>query len=152
MTRAHAAVGVALLGVAGWLGWHATGLTYYSKLGPGPGFFPLWLCIALAVLAACVLASALRANDRIPADGFVPPRSGATRIVVVVVALAALVPGLQLLGFRPAMAAFCLVVLLALGCRSPVQIALTVAAGSVGAHALFAEALGVALPAGNLGL
>jgi putative tricarboxylic transport membrane protein len=151
MTRAHTAVGIALLALAGWLGWHAAGLTYYSRLGPGPGFFPLWLCIALAVLAACVVASALRASDGIPGDGFVPPRAGATRIVVVVVALAALVPGLQLLGFRLAMAAFCLVVLLALGCRSPLQIALTMAAGSVGAHALFADALGVPLPAGSLG-
>ena len=151
MTRAHAAMGLALLALAGWLGWHATGLTYYSAIGPGPGFFPVWLCIALGALATSVVVSALRARDAMPGDGFVPPRDGIVRIAAVVLALAVVVPGLDILGFRIAMALFCLAVLLALGCRSPVQFVLTIAAGSFGAHALFADALGVPLPAGSLG-
>ncbi len=151
MTRAHAALGLALLALAAMLGWHATRLTYYSPIGPGPGFFPVWLCVALAALAASVIASGLRSREGIPGGDFVPPRAGVLRIVVVVAALGALVPGLELLGFRLAMAAFCVVILLALGCRSPLQFALATAAGSLGAHALFADALGVALPAGLLG-
>ncbi|MFZ9414660.1 MAG: tripartite tricarboxylate transporter TctB family protein [Alphaproteobacteria bacterium] len=151
MTRAHAPLGLALLALAAWLGWHASRLTYYSSLGPGPGFFPLWLCIALAALAASIVASALRSREQVPGGDFAPPRAGIARLLVVVCALGALVPGLEVLGFRLAMAAFCIVLLLALGCRSPLQFAIATAAGSLGAHALFADALGVALPAGRLG-
>ena len=151
MSRAHAAIGVALLALAAWLGWHASRLTYYSALGPGPGFFPVWLCVALAVLALSVTLSALRARETLPGDDFVPERAGGIRILAVVAALAFVVPGLEILGFRVAMGLFCLAVLLALGCRSPIQIGATVIVGSAGAYALFADALGVALPTGALG-
>ena len=89
--------------------------------------------------------------EQVPGGDFAPPRAGIARLLVVVCALGALVPGLEVLGFRLAMAAFCIVLLLALGCRSPLQFASATAAGSLGAHALFADALGVALPAGRLG-
>jgi putative tricarboxylic transport membrane protein len=149
LTRAHAWVGVALLALAAWLGWHAARLTYSSSLGPGPGFFPRWLCVALACLALVVIAQAFRA----PRAAEDPPAGSALARIAMVVAMLALTgPALDILGFRAAMAGFCLAVMVVLGCRSPAQIAIAVLLGGPGAHLLFAEALGVALPAGRLGL
>jgi len=152
LTRAHAWVGVALLALAAWLGWHAARLTYYSSLGPGPGFFPRWLCVALACLALVVIAQALRAPRAARAGEAGPSGSALARIAMVVAALALAGPALDILGFRAAMAGVCLVVVLVLGCRSPAQIAIAVLVGGPGAQLLFADALGVALPAGWLGL
>jgi hypothetical protein len=49
--RAYQLSGLAALLVAVFLGYQAAGLTYYTRIGPGPGFFPRWLCGVLALLA-----------------------------------------------------------------------------------------------------
>ncbi|TCR62528.1 tripartite tricarboxylate transporter TctB family protein [Bosea sp. BK604] len=151
MTRLHVVAGVIFMLIAAGLGWEATRYSYYSALGPGPGFFPLWLCGALALLAASVIVTARRDGGAVPAD-FWPDRTGLLRIGAVIAALIFVAASMDALGFRLTMLIASLGLLLALGCRSPVQIGLTVIFASFGLSMLFSDYLGVALPSGRFGL
>ena len=42
----------------------AANLAYVSDVGPGPGFFPLWLGVGLIVFAACLIFVAPNAENR----------------------------------------------------------------------------------------
>ncbi|MBL8702431.1 MAG: tripartite tricarboxylate transporter TctB family protein [Alphaproteobacteria bacterium] len=150
MTRGHLVAGLCFMALAAFLGWEATRLSYYSPLGPGAGFFPVWLCVALAALSLAVVLGALRSGAALPAD-FWPDRGGALRVVAVVAGLVFVVLALKPLGFRLTMALLGLELMLALGCRSVLQIAVVVLLGSVGSYALFVDALGLALPVGAFG-
>jgi hypothetical protein len=151
MTRPHLAAGLAFLLLAAFLGWEASRLSYYSSLGPGAGFFPVWLCVALAVLALGVLASAGRGRLAISDARFWPETPALLRILAVLAGLVFVIALLNTLGFRIAMAIFCVWTMLALGCRGPLQIAVVAILGSIGCKALFVDLLGVALPSGSLG-
>ena len=56
--RAHQITGVVFLLIAAFLGYHAVKLRYYTPLGPGPGFFPIWLCAILGLLAVTLFFQA----------------------------------------------------------------------------------------------
>ena len=87
MRLAHRIAGAVLLALALFLGAVAFRLSYYSSLGPGPGFFPLWLCGLLAILALAMIAQATLGGDGpLPVD-FFPDRTGALRIAVAILAL-----------------------------------------------------------------
>jgi putative tricarboxylic transport membrane protein len=151
MARPHLVAGLVFLLLAAFLGREAGRLSYYSSLGPGAGFFPVWLCVVLALLALSVTVNALRGRIA-GVDGRFWPENGALlRIAAVLGGLAFVVATLNILGFRIAMAIFCVWSMLALGCRSPLQIGAVALLGSIGCKALFVEVLGVALPSGILG-
>jgi len=151
MTRPHLAAGLAFLLLAAFLGWEASKLSYYSSLGPGAGFFPVWLCGLLGALSLGVVANALRgrfANGDAP---FWPEATARWRIAAIVAGLVFVVAMLDLLGFQVAMAIFAAWSMLALGCRNALLILAVALLGSIGCKALFVDLLGVALPAGRLG-
>ena len=56
--RAYQLSGLLGLLVAAVLGYQAARLPYYTRIGPGPGFFPRWLCGILALLSLAILARA----------------------------------------------------------------------------------------------
>lgn len=151
MTRPHAVAGVVFLLLSAFLGRESTRLAYYTPLGPGAGFFPVWLCVALALLALIVLAAALRGRLVVGEARFLPAPAALGRVVAIVAGLAIVAATLPVLGFRITMAAFCVGAMLALGAREPVPIVVVALLGSVGCKALFTDALGLALPAGVLG-
>jgi putative tricarboxylic transport membrane protein len=69
--------------------------TYWSATGPGPGFFPFWLGLAMAALAALLLVRAVREND--PGPTWAPRGRGLARLLGVlggVVAFVVLMPWL----------------------------------------------------------
>ena len=151
MRRVHLLSGAAFLLLAAFLGYHTLGLTYYTRLGPGPGFFPRWLCALLAVLALAILARATRSEpDEITAE-FFPDRQGSTRIVVVVAALIAVALSMNMLGFQLAMFAFYLVLLPALGRWGWVETPVLAALGSFATYYLFVRWLSLPLPIGVFG-
>lgn len=118
-------------------------LKIYGILGPGPGFFPVAIGAAL-VIGAIVLF--LRAG-REPSAPFFESADGRGRIARVVVALALLGLGLELVGFRLAVFAFVLAVPRIIGFRRPIAtLALAVILG-FGVATVFERLLGVALPA-----
>ncbi len=149
MRRAHQIAGLAFLALALFLGWHATRLPYYSTLGPGPGFFPVWLCGILTVLALIVLATSLRAADGPAAQPFWPEREAWPALLSVVAGLSLAVLAMGSLGYVATMLAFSLALMVMLGSRSPLAIIAVTLLGSFGTSLVFSRYLKQALPAGT---
>jgi len=124
--------------------------SYSSEDGPGPGFLPFWLGIAIITLALClILVNQLRPKSK-PLDG---PRSwsGASRALTGWLGLMGAVALFPFLGFT-----ICLVLLtlyiMALMERRSLSSAILVALGlGVGFHLIFVVALGLSLPKSPLG-
>ncbi|SFZ86031.1 Tripartite tricarboxylate transporter TctB family protein [Devosia enhydra] len=133
----------------------ASSYPYMDWLGPGSGFFPMWvgsLCL-LAALGMLIFGSSPAGNPPLPTDGeadlaedrtLARMRIGGTIVILVLTGFA-----LQPIGFNIAAAAMITALLLLYGTR-PV---IAVLAGLVGAPAVFFlfAALHVRLPVGPLG-
>jgi putative tricarboxylic transport membrane protein len=134
---------------AGYALTAARSYTYWGAHGPGSGFFPFWLGVALAVLAALFLAAAVRQPD--PGAAWLPDRRGAVRLGVVVGATALFIVLAPLLGMTLATALFLLGLLRFLEghtWRVALGVSLTTAAVN---WAIFTWWLSVPFPVGVLG-
>jgi putative tricarboxylic transport membrane protein len=151
MRRAQQIAGLALLALALFLGWQAAQLSYYSPLGPGPGFFPLWLCILLGILSVAALVNSLRGTPPELATPFWPDRTALVRIGTVIAGLAFVAAAMSTLGFPLTMLVFYGVLAFVLGSRKPVEIVGTALLGSFGVYYAFTRYLSQPLPAGVLG-
>ncbi len=61
--KAEVWVGLAILIYAGIMVWQSISLEYYSKSGPGAGFFPLWINGVLVLLLAAFIISSLKKHS-----------------------------------------------------------------------------------------
>ncbi len=147
--RIHQLSGLALLGLAAALVYGSLQLRYFTSLGPGPGFFPLWLSLVLGVLALVMIAQATLGGD-LPAEA-APDRAGYLRMLAIVAAIAGAALGLDRLGFATTMLVANLFVLFAMGWRRPVPILIVALCGSFGVFHIFTRLLNVPLPAGPFG-
>ncbi len=99
-----------------------TTLVYWhegSTIGPGPGFFPFWICMILAGLSFYwIVQVSIRPGEAIPAD-FFPSRSAALMFGFVFVAMIVFTAIMSKFGFPVAMFLFSLVMVSALGKRTP---------------------------------
>jgi putative tricarboxylic transport membrane protein len=144
--------GGVILGVAALVAYRALQLRYFTSLGPGPGFFPLWLSLALGGLASAMIVDATLRRHEPLADDLVPDRDGRLRVLVIVAVLAGAALGLEPLGFALTMFVATMVVLAALGRRRvPGMLAVAIPC-SFGAYYVFTRWLNVPLPAGPFGL
>ena len=125
-------------------------LKVYTSLGPGAGFLPFWVGIALTLLALVWLVEvSVRRQDPRPAD-FVPDRAGRVRIISILGALVLCALLMDRLGFSLSMLGFLGFLLLALG-RQNLGLTLIIAvAGSFGVNYVFATWLGVYLPKSSI--
>jgi putative tricarboxylic transport membrane protein len=130
------------------------GYSLTDALGPGPGFFPFWLSLIGAVLSAAMLAQVTLAktDEGIAVSSLAPDRQVALQAIGVLIALTAAAAVFEPLGYRLTMLPFIVGLLLILGARSPIAIALTALAGSFGVFHVFYHWLKVPLPVGELGL
>ncbi len=151
MRIAWQVAGGALLVLAGLVAWEGVALRYWTSLGPGAGFFPLWLAGLLAVLSAGMIAQARFGTPAPAAEQEPLTRAGGMRVAGVVGALVAVAVLLEPLGFRLTMTGLLFGLLLLLGRQRPAVAAGVAVLGGFGGHALFAGALGVPLPIGVLG-
>jgi putative tricarboxylic transport membrane protein len=152
LRRAHQIAGAASLVFSIWILIESARLAYYTPLGPGPGFFPLWVALVLAGLSAALVWQGTRSEPRVlPAD-FFPDRAGTRRVGAILLALAGCMTLMEALGFRLTMAAFYLFLLPALGNRNVALIVVIAAAGSFGVFHLFNDVLQIVLPVGVLGI
>ena len=135
---------------AGYALTAARSYTYWGAHGPGSGFFPFWLGVAMAVLATLFLVGALRQSE--PGAAWLPDRHGARRLVVVVGASALFIVVVPLLGMTLTTALFLLGLLRFLEGHTW-RVALGVALATAAANwAIFTWWLSVPFPTGVLGL
>jgi putative tricarboxylic transport membrane protein len=122
----------------------AAKLPYVSEVGPGPGFFPLWLGIGLMIFAGYLMLSSLSAlKKESPSDS--SPWQARGRALA---GWFGLMLAIALLGWIGFLTMFLIVAL----DRRPLLLSAAVAIGlAVGFHFLFVMALDVSLPVGRWG-
>lgn len=125
-------------------------LEYYTKLGPGAGFFPLWLGVAMGVLSLVWLVHLFRRTGKSPKTASFPNRSGIIRILAIIASLVAAALVMNLLGFQVAMFLLLIFLLLVLGKQSIWLTVIIALAGSVGVYRVFVAYLDVQLPTASL--
>ena len=129
------------------------GYSLTDALGPGPGFFPFWLSLIGIALTGAMLVQLARGSIFAEAAvEILPDRQAALQAGAVLVALTVAAALLEPLGFRLTMLPFIASLLLVLGARSLIAIALTAVAGSFGVFHVFYHWLKVPLPTGALGI
>ena len=144
------------------------GYSLTDALGPGPGFFPFWLSLIGAVLSAAILVQVTLAAGHgdddeqasvaahASAENIAAARAADQHVALqgigVLVALTAAAALFEPLGYRLTMLPFIAGLLLILGARSLIAIALTALAGSFGVFHVFYHWLKVPLPIGEFGL
>ncbi len=130
--------------------WGSLSLEYYTKLGPGAGFFPLWLGVAMGTLSLVWLVQVSRRTGRSSKTAFLPDRSGIMRILAIIASLVVAALVMNLLGFQMAMFLLLVFFLLVLGRQSVWLTVIIALAGSVGVYRVFVGYLDVQLPASSL--
>ncbi|MEJ5312411.1 MAG: tripartite tricarboxylate transporter TctB family protein [Anaerolineae bacterium] len=138
--------------LAGSLGvmWASWSLEYYTPLGPGPGFFPLWLGGCLAALSLIWFIQASRDPQEPMKYGFIPPPDGMIRIGSIIGSLLLMGLLIDVLGFQLSMFAFLFFLLIVLGRRGIVLTFVIALASSFGAYYVFKTWLGVQLPQASI--
>jgi putative tricarboxylic transport membrane protein len=126
-------------------------LTYYTRLGPGPGFFPFWLAALLGVLSIIMFYKATYRQVEPMPEEFFPTRAGYFRIGAIVVAISSTVFLMEPLGFCLTMLTFYLVLLPVFGSRNLIVNASVAGLGSFGVYHVFVKLLKIPLPVGGLG-
>ena len=122
---------------------------YWTATGPGSGFFPFWLGLAMAVLAALLLVRAARETE--PGVDWLPRGRGAVRFLGVLAGVVAFLVLLPWLGMAVTTVLF-LVGILRLLERHSWPAAVTIALGTAVVNwAVFAWWLQVPFPTGVLG-
>lgn len=126
-------------------------LRYYTSLGPGPGFFSVWLAGILIVLGAfIVITNTVRRSVEID-DQVIPSRSAMLKIAGVLGILVLVALTLEPLGYR--LVTFLMLCALLSGvCRMNIVPTVAVALiGSIGVFYLFVSVLKTSLPIGMFG-
>ena len=141
-----AGVAVFLLGIATTLlAWMT--LPYSGEFGPGPGFLPLWLGIALVVSSIPVIITDLRKTDR-SERLFQPETWKCLKVLILIVIVFFVLP---VLGFSAGLALITAGGMRIMGKRSWVSCVVTVIATAVCIHYLFGQWLSIPIPEGMLG-
>jgi putative tricarboxylic transport membrane protein len=129
------------------------GYPYKDRLGPGPGFFPVWLSFITGGLSLALFAQVTwsRKTPFTPGSPLPEDRAGTIRIIIILAALAGSLAFLDLLGFRITLFLFLAFLPLALGMRNWVIVLIFSLLGSFGVFHVFYYWLKVPLPMGVLG-
>ena len=149
MRRADQVTGLALLALG--VSFTAGGLqhTYWGPGGPGAGFLPVWLGVALAALAIMLVVSATRGPDG--DGGWLPTGVGLRRLLAVLGVTVAFVALLRVVGMGLGTALFLTVILhFVEGHRFLSSLAIGVGVAVVN-YVVFTYWLRVPFPAGVLG-
>jgi putative tricarboxylic transport membrane protein len=152
MKRIYQGAGLCFVALSAFVVWESWDLEYYTKLGPGPGFFPLWLGVVMGALSLAWLAQVFMGKGGPEDAAILPERAGIVRILSTLAALAAMAGFMNLVGFQLTMFLFLVFLLKGLG-RQALWVTLVVALlGSVGVYHLFGAYLDVPLPAAKVKL
>jgi putative tricarboxylic transport membrane protein len=150
MKRGWQLATVALLVLFAAFAYESLKLSLSDALGPGPGFFSFWLSVLGGILGAILLVQ-LKLGRAALAGELVFEREGTRRVVLMLAGLIVAAALLEPLGFSLSMLVLMVYLLLALGARSRIAIAMMALGGSFGVYYLFYDLLKVPLPGGILG-
>ncbi len=152
MKRPYQIAGLVFLLFAAFMTYESLKLQFYTSLGPGPGFFPLWVSLFIGLLGGMMLYQAtFRRSDPMGAD-FKPDRAGFGRVGAIVCAMVAVILLMDPLGFRLTIFLFLLFLLLTLGRRNLIWTLSIAVLASLGIYHAFVEGLEIPLPIGVLGI
>ncbi len=141
-----AGVAVFLLGIVTTiLTW--TTLPYTGEFGPGPGFLPLWLGIALTACSIPVIITDLRSRDR-SEKLFQPETWKCLKVLILIVVVFLTLP---VMGFSAGLALITAGGMRIMGKRSWISCVATVIGTAVCIHYLFGQWLSIPIPEGMLG-
>ena len=138
------------MGLAVFTILEASTLPYYTRIGPGPGFFPFWLGGLQALLSLAWLGQLCLRPAPPMSEDFIPARDGRVRVLTLLVSLVAYIGLIHPLGFRLTSLAFLLVLLRVLGRHGFLFTVALAISGSFGLYYLF-QALDVYLPSATGG-
>ena len=150
MRRIYQISGAVILPVAGFLLFHASKLVYMTPIGPGPGFFPVWLCGLLVFLSLVMIFQASFGDTPTKPANFKADPGGYTHVAVSVAAIVAVALTIEFAGFPIAMLVFYACLLAIFGRRNPVEIAAISIGGSFGVDYVFSRFLSQPLPVGQI--
>ena len=134
-----------------FIAFGAFDLKYYTQLGPGPGFFSLWLSFFLAIASLAMGIAAWVKPPEKKIDTFLPEREGLIKIGAVLLSLIFTIVMLEPLGFRLTTVTIYFFLLWILGQRG-ISTLISAVAGSFGVYQIFVDILSVPLPIGFLGI
>jgi putative tricarboxylic transport membrane protein len=128
----------------------ASKLPFVSEVGPGPGFFPLWLGAGLLIFASCLMLSSFSSFTRESlSDSPIWESSG--RALAGWFGLMVAIALFGWIGFSASFVILTVFLILALD-RRPLLLSVGVGVGLAAVfHLLFVRALDVSLPAGPWG-
>ncbi len=107
--------------------WSRATLMYWSEgstVGPGPGFFPFWICVILSGLTAYWLVQVTMQPGAAISKDFLPDRAGAMMFGLVFADMIVFTAIMDSVGFPVAMFIFCMVMVFALGTRTVLNMVL----------------------------
>ncbi len=128
----------------------ARNMAYYTVIGPGPGFFPLWLGIAFVGLSIVLLCQVSLQSEEPMEKDFIPTGVGVVRIISIIVVMILFPLFMDVIGYQLAMLLFLLFLLNVQGRQNLVLKLLVSAAGSFGLYYVFRSWLGVFLPEASI--
>ena len=150
MQLIHQSTALCFLAFSGFVMRASWGLDYYTKLGPGSGFFPFWLGVATGGLSLVWLIQVSLRSGRPDDVPFLPERAGIARILAILAAMGTMAGFMDLLGFQLMMFVFIFFLLMVLG-QQRLWLTLVIAlVGSVGVYHVFSRYLDVQLPAATV--
>jgi putative tricarboxylic transport membrane protein len=144
--RGWQAAAIALLALFAFFIAESLRLSLTDALGPGPGLFPFWLGVLGAALAIVLLLQLRLRSSEEGTDAITFDRRGTRNVLLVLAGLIAASAALELAGFRLAVLLLLAYLLVVLGVRRWLAIALFAAAGSFGVYYVFYDLLKVPLP------
>ena len=148
MKRPYQITASILFALSALITYESLQLKYYTRLGPGPGFFPFYLSLCLAVLALVMFYQATFKKPEARPEDFIESRQGYLRALAICVAWIWVTAMLERLGYRLTMLVFFPFLLLTLGRVKWYMIVLITLLGSIVTFYVFFIQLSVPLPVG----
>ncbi len=115
MKRADRIFGIIGLGLALWAYLESRRFHYMSEFTPGPGFFPFWVAVSLALLSLYLIYRTLK-REPSKQDGkkVLPERHALVRVASILLLLSAATGAMKFLGFPLTLAVFTATILIIL--------------------------------------
>ena len=124
-------------------------LDYYTELGPGPGFLPLWIGIGILAGGVVEIVKVFRKKDRTERGAFLLPRSklGFQMLGLIIVAFLLL----PVLGISIGLALCTAAAMRVIGKHKMLTCGLTAVGSALFIHYVFGQGLDIPLPTGLIG-